>query len=63
MRENLTVEDSQVSRDKEGCGLILLSPESLLELTEKVYSFDLSVRFTEEGTGTQVECRTAVGHD
>ena len=47
--------DSQVSRDKEGCGLILLSQESLLELTEKVDSLDLSVRFTEEGTGTQAE--------
>ena len=54
--KNITVEDSQVTRDEEGCGLIRLSRENLLELTEKTLTdFGLAVRFSEEGTASQGE--------
>ena len=49
---NLT--DSQISRQA-GCGVISLNNQKLMELTEKIGTFDLKVVFTEEGTGTQEE--------
>ena len=53
--KNLTVEDGEILRDSEGCGLIGLTNENLLRLTEKTDNFDLSVRFSEEGTGSERE--------
>ena len=44
-----------MSRDSHGCGLISLNNKNLLELTEKIDNFQLSVRFSEEVTGTQGE--------
>ena len=52
--KNIRVTDEEISRH-EGCGVISLSNEKLLELTEKIGTFDLKVIFTEEGTGTQEE--------
>ena len=46
--------DREISRH-DGCGRISLSNEKLMELTEKIGTFDLKVIFTEEGTGTQEE--------
>ena len=46
------MEDRDVVRDSQGCGLIGLTSENLLELTELTENFALSVRFSEEGTGS-----------
>ena len=51
---NIKITDRQISRH-DGCGVISLDNEKLMELTEKIGTFDLKVVFTEEGTGTQEE--------
>ena len=52
--KNITLTDSQISRE-DGCGVISLNNEKLMELTEKIATFDLKVVFTEAGTSTTEE--------
>lgn len=52
---NVNIPDSEVARGPDGCGLLRLSKENLLDLTQKIDTFDLKVIFTEEGTGTTDE--------
>ena len=49
------MEDRDVARDSQGCGLVGLTNEKLLELTELTENFELSVTFSEEGTDSQGE--------
>ena len=44
--------------DDEECGVVALTREQLLHLTEKVDNFALHVTFTERGTGTTAEAST-----
>ena len=46
-----------MTRDRDGCGIIRLTKENLVELTEKINEFELKVTFSEEGTGTKDEAR------